>query len=590
MNRNIEAHFSRTPSVNHPRSTFDRSFSHSTSFDFGKCIPVYVDEVLPGDTVTIDTSKVVRLQTLLTPTLTNMYLDTYWFFVPYRIVWDKWKQFMGENTQSAWIPATYPPMPVLASPSGGFAKGTIADYMGIPVGVSFSSEDVCAPISLPFAAYATIWNDFFRDQNLDDPVVVTTNPAVNRTGSNGSGLSDAELGGMPLPANKFHDLFTSCLPMPQKGPSVTIPTTGALPVLAQGKHSYGATTNASGETVVVPMILGSHHDQFMSHVMSSATSAQVGTIAQGPDSQNPFFAYHSPADYTNPFANVPYYTPTAQAPGSVPLAPINLWALSGPSFSDATFGVDVNALRLSIATQQYYEALARSGSRLEEQISTFFGVTNPDARVQHPEYLGGNRIQINVHEVTNTAQSETDFLGDVGAQSVTADTHSDFTKSFTEHGILMCIAVARYDHTYSQGIPRMFTRHQKFDFYNPIFANIGEQPIFSYELYANDAKAKSGQIFGYNEAWVHYRVAQNRVSGELRPNGEGNLTHWTAGDNYSSLPTLSSEWLKEDTSNIDRTLAVSHTVANQIFGDFYFNCKWTRCMPMYSVPGQLGSF
>lgn len=581
MNRNLEAHFSRVPSVNHPRSTFDRSFSHSTSFDFGKCIPLYVDEVLPGDTVTMDTSKVVRLQTLLAPTLTNMYFDTYWFYVPNRLIWDKWKQFMGENTGSPWIPSTEPPMPVLASPNGGYAKGTIADYMGIPVGVSFKATDACAPNSLPFAAYAMIWNDFFRDENVDDPVVVTTNPAATRTGSNGSALGDAELGGMPLPANKFHDIFTSCLPQPQKGPAVTIPATGSLPVLTGGAHGFSSTKAPSGSSVSVPLtFLNRQQTAAFTDVYKDGKYLTV----TGPSS----FSKNNPNDnVSGPTWNIPYLTETGS---NQALVPNNLWAKAGPQFADSSFGIDVNALRLSIATQQYYEALARSGSRLEEQISTFFGVTNPDARVQHPEYLGGNRIQINVHEVTNTAQSETDFLGDLGAQSVTADSHSDFTKSFSEHGLLMCIGVARYDHIYSQGFPRMFTRHEKFDFYNPLFANIGEQPIYTYELYGNDEKAKKGQIFGYNEAWVHYRVAQNRVSSELRPSGDGNLTHWTAADNYASLPTLSSEWLKEDTNNIDRILAVSHTLANQIFGDFYFSCKWTRCLPMYSVPGQFGSF
>lgn len=580
MNRNIEAHFSRTPSVNHPRSTFDRSYSHSTSFDFGKCIPLCVEEVLPGDTVTMQTSKVVRLQTLLAPTLTNMYLDTYWFFVPNRIVWDKWKQFMGENTESAWVPTPNIPMPVLGSPTGGYSKGTIADYMGIPVGVEFPATAPFAPSSIPFAAYAMIWNDFFRDQNIDDPVVVTSNPPQNRTGSNGSALGDAELGGMPLPANKFHDIFTSCLPQPQKGPAVTIPTTGVLPVLAYGNHGF-SDIPVDSERKQIPMVLrSSQHtqDSTFGHGFngSSLVTLNKSNITNA-----------RPSGFTGWDKNIPYVS----ASGIYPLAPQNLWAVSGVDFNnDNTLGIDVNALRLSIATQQYYEALARSGSRLEEQISTFFGVTNPDARVQHPEYLGGNRIQINVHEVTNTAQSETDFLGDIGAQSVTSDSHDDFVKSFTEHGILMCIGVARYDHVYSQGMPKLFTRHNKFDFYNPLFANIGEQPIYDFELYAKGANRNTPTVFGYNEAWVHYRTAQNRVSAELRPNGDGNLTHWTAADNYVSKPTLSTQWLKEDTTNIDRVLAVSHSVSNQIFGDFYFNTKWTRCMPMYSVPGQFGSF
>lgn len=580
MNRNIEAHFSRTPSVNHPRSTFDRSYSHSTSFDFGKCIPLCVEEVLPGDTVVMNTSKVVRLQTLLAPTLTNMYLDTYWFFVPNRIVWEKWKQFMGENTESAWVPTPEIPMPVLASPTGGYAKGSIADYMGIPVGVEFPASAPFAPSSIPFAAYAMIWNDFFRDQNIDDPVVVTTNPAVIRTGSNGSELGDAELGGMPLPANKFHDIFTSCLPQPQKGPAVSIPATGSIPVLASGNHGF-TLLHTGGSDKQVPMVLRSSDSSnafAFGHGFNGSNVVDLNKSNISYYRSNPSFSYSN---------NIPYVS-SSNIEG---LAPQNLWAVSSAGLhTESSIGIDVNALRLSIATQQYYESLARSGSRLEEQISTFFGVTNPDARVQHPEYLGGNRIQINVHEVTNTAQSETDFLGDIGAQSVTADSHDDFVKSFTEHGILMCIGVARYDHVYSQGMPKLFTRHNKFDFYNPLFANIGEQPIYDFELYAKGASKINPTVFGYNEAWVHYRTAQNRVSGELRPNGDGNLTHWTAADNYASKPTLSTEWLKEDTSNIDRVLAVSHTLANQIFGDFFFNTKWTRCMPMYSVPGQLGSF
>jgi hypothetical protein len=251
-------------------------------------------------------------------------------------------------------------------------------------------------------------------------------------------------------------------------------------------------------------------------------------------------------------------------------------------------------LRLAVITQMYYEALARGGSRYEEQIQQFFGVTNPDSRIQHPEYLGGRRMQINVHEVTNTAQSEKDFLGDVGAQSVTAGSNSDFTKSFTEHGWLIGLAVVRYEHSYSQGLPKKFARSNKFDFYNPLFARIGEQPVYNYEIFStvnsSNPVSNLSKVFGYQEAWASYRYNPNRVSGRIRPNVQDGFGHWTLDDNYATLPTLSSGWISEDKGNLDRVLAVTSSLNNQVFGDFYFQSKWTRVMPMYSVPGAIGQF
>lgn len=272
----------------------------------------------------------------------------------------------------------------------------------------------------------------------------------------------------------------------------------------------------------------------------------------------------------------------------------NLWAYPASDVPISGLSVGINELRLAVVTQMYYEALARGGSRYEEQIQQFFGVTNPDSRIQHPEYLGGRRMQVNVHEVTNTAQSEKDFLGDVGAQSVTAGSNSDFTKSFTEHGWLIGLAVVRYEHSYSQGLPKKFARSTKFDFYNPLFARIGEQPVYNYEIFStvnsSNPVSNLSKVFGYQEAWASYRYNPNRVSGRIRPNVRDGFGHWTLDDNYATLPTLSSGWISEDKGNLDRVLAVTSTLNNQIFGDFYFNCKFTRVMPMYSVPGAIGQF
>lgn len=570
MNRNVESHFSELPRAEIQRSTFDRSSSYKTSFNVGDLIPFYIDEVLPGDTFDITTAKVVRSQTMLTPVMDNIFLDTYYFFVPNRLVWKHWKEFCGENSAGAWAPTVEYTIPTITAPKGGFSTGTLADYFGLPVGVEWSADDELAPSALPFRAYALICNEFFRDENLSDPLLIPLDDA-NQTGVNsGNYISDVANGGLPFKAAKYHDYFTSALPAPQKGQPVGIPI--SVPTFQGG--SFPVTT-AKGSSVVPPdtvFPLTFYRAENFAGTSSFAPSSPINATTH-PDNK---------ILYISEFAGESYRS----------VAPANLVTVI-PNQGFDTDSVDVsfsvNELRLAFAYQRFLESLARNGSRYTELLSGLFGVTSPDARLQRPEYLGGNRIPISVNEVTNNAQSEQDFLGDLGAKSQTGDVHKDFTKSFTEHGYLIGLMVARYDHSYSQGLQRFWTRKTFTDFYNPKFANLGEVPIYQAEIFA-DGNFSKDKVFGYQEIWADYRYRPNMVTGEMRPNVENSLSFWHLSDNYSQVPTLSDGWIREDKTNVDRVLAVTSSVANQFWADVYVQNRCTRCMPMYSVPGLLDHF
>lgn len=574
MNRNVESHFSQLPNAQIQRSQFDRSSTHKSSGNVGDCIPVYVDEVLPGDTFNVKTSKVIRLQTLLTPVMDNAYADFYWFFCPNRILWTHWQSFCGENTESAWAPETEYTVPKISAPEGGFATGTIADYLGLPVYTTIANGRHM-PSALPFRAYAKIMQEFFRDENLTDPLNIPDGDA-NQSGSNGGDyINDVANGGKPFVAARFHDYFSSTLPQPQKGESPTIEITGEI---------------AGGDFPVFTKADNIDINKFYPSFADRSSLSFIGNMnrASGPD------ADVISKDLTTTGWVYPSNTTISTADSVIGagsntytrLAPVNLWTQI-PTTKVGGDAININDLRLAFATQKFLERSARGGSRYVELLKSHFGVTSPDARLQRPEYLGGNRVPLTVHSVTATAQSETDFLGDVGAMSVTSDVHNDFIKSFTEHGILMCIMVVRYDHTYTQGLERFWMRDKFLDFFLPVFSNIGEQPVFRDELFYDESTPETEDVFGYQEAWADYRYKPNRCSGEMRPGIPNSLASWHYADYYESAPVLSDEWIREDKSNVDRTLAVSSDLANQFFFDIYFNAVVTRPMPMYSVPGLI---
>lgn len=550
MSRNENTRFALNPTnLDIARSTFRRDHSVKLSFNVGDVIPFFVDEVLPGDTFQVKTSMVARLQTLLTPMMDNLYLDTYFYFVPNRIVWQHWRELMGENTQSAWIPKTDYSVPQVTAPSGGWSIGSIADYMGIPTGVANLSVN-----ALPFRAYALIMNEWFRDENLSDPLNIPVDDAT-LAGSNGTNyITDVVKGGMPFKAAKFHDYFTSALPAPQKGPDVTIPVSQGsnLPVVALSE-----TVPSPGEETlkVTPRTWSS--STFGPYVTVYGAGAQSGT---------------------------PYLMKDPPASSYLPFTPSNLWAIDDGSVSAAT----INQLRMAFQIQKLYEKDARGGTRYIEILKSHFGVTSPDARLQRPEYLGGNRIPVNINQVVQNSatQAEGTPLGDTAAFSVTTDVHGDFIKSFVEHGFVIGIMVARYDHTYQQGLERFWSRRDRLDYYFPVFANIGEQPILNKEIYAQGT-AQDNEVFGYQEAWADYRYKPSRVAGEMRSKAPASLDVWHLADEYTQLPKLSDAWIREDKTNVDRVLAVTSAVSNQMFADLYIQCKATRPMPMYSIPGLI---
>ena len=553
MNRNNERHFNQIPEMRASRTRFNRDQTILTTFDSGRLIPFYVDEVLPGDTFSVDTSAIIRMTTPKYPVMDDAFIDIYYFYCPDRILWDNFKHFMGEVETTPFMPKKEYATPKIVINGTNEApkpnEGSILDYMGVPTKI----KKPFMINALPVRAYVKIWNEFFRDENVDNTAVIKTDDSdvvyeFGREDWVQEAENNAYKGGNLLPVNKFHDYFTSCLPYPQRGPEVTLPMQGNARI-------SGYTDDKFSEKA--PLYANSFFD---GGANPGNIKDKLYAIAEDGTTGS---AYLNIGDGTGSDHNVVYL---------------------GADLSSVT-AATINDLRKAVAVQQYYEALARGGSRYREQVQALWNVVISDKTVQVPEYLGGGRYRVNINQIVQTSGQQADNdtpIGETGAMSVTPINESSFTKSFEEHGFVIGVCCVRHNRSYQQGLERFWSRSDRLDYYVPQFANLGEQPVKKKEIMLT-GEASDEETFGYQEAWADYRMKPNRVSGKMRSNAVGKLDFWHYADNYTIVPTLSQDWMEEGKIEIARTLIVQNEP--QFFGAIRVANKTTRRMPLYSVPG-----
>jgi len=509
--------FSKVPSVNIPRSSFDRSSGHKTAFNAGNLVPIFFDEALPGDTFNLRMSAFARMSTPLYPVMDNLYMDTFFFAVPLRLVWANFQKFMGEQTDPG--DSIDYLVPTITSDGGGFDEESVYDYLGIPTKVA--NLEISA---LPLRAMNLIWNEWFRDQNLQDSLTVETDDGP-----------DLESQYTLLSRGKRHDYFTSCLPWPQKGDSIDLPLGTVAPVASAAANLADLAIEDTSGTLRKMNAAGTN--------LRMTTS--VGTAG------NEMYA----------------------------------------DLADAT-AATINQLRQAFQIQKLLERDARGGTRYTEIVRSHFGVTSPDARLQRPEYLGGGTSRVNINPVVASTSSlvtapRQNDIGDTGAFSTTSIDNHGFTKSFTEHSIILGFANVRADLTYQQGLNRAWSRQTRYDFYWPSLAQIGEQAVLNKELYADGSSADE-DVFGYQERYAEYRYKPSIITGAFRSNYTGTLDSWHLSQEFASLPTLSDAFITDDPP-MERVLIAGATEPDFIF-DSYFKLKCVRPMPLYGVPGMIDHF